>query len=101
MLPAPKHCSAIWDFPPARRVRPVCPCRPLRMLPHARWWRSSGWCGRARPRHQTRWLAERAQIIMGDSIKKLDLRGVTVATVLPFKDDLTIDWDGYARLLDY
>ncbi len=33
--------------------------------------------------------------------KKLDLRGVTVATVLPFKDDLTIDWDGYARLLDY
>jgi 4-hydroxy-tetrahydrodipicolinate synthase len=34
-------------------------------------------------------------------MKKPDLRGVTVATVLPFKDDLTIDWDGYARLLDY
>lgn len=34
-------------------------------------------------------------------MKKLDLRGVTVATVLPFKDDLTIDWEGYARLLDY
>jgi 4-hydroxy-tetrahydrodipicolinate synthase len=38
---------------------------------------------------------------MSDRMKKLDLRGVTVATVLPFKDDLTIDWDGYARLLDY
>ena len=34
-------------------------------------------------------------------MKKLALRGVTVATVLPFKDDLTIDWEGYARLLDY
>ena len=34
-------------------------------------------------------------------MKKPDLRGVTVATVLPFKDDLSIDWDGYARLLDY
>jgi len=34
-------------------------------------------------------------------MKKPDLRGVTVATVLPFKDDLTIDWDGYASLLDY
>jgi 4-hydroxy-tetrahydrodipicolinate synthase len=32
---------------------------------------------------------------------KPDLRGVTVATVLPFKDDLSIDWDGYARVLDY
>jgi 4-hydroxy-tetrahydrodipicolinate synthase len=38
---------------------------------------------------------------MSDRIEKLDLRGVTVATVLPFKDDLSIDWDGYARLLDY
>jgi 4-hydroxy-tetrahydrodipicolinate synthase len=38
---------------------------------------------------------------MSDLMKSLDLRGVTVATVLPFKDDLTIDWDGYARLLDY
>ena len=38
---------------------------------------------------------------MSDPIKKLDLCGVTVATVLPFKDDLTIDWDGYARVLDY
>jgi 4-hydroxy-tetrahydrodipicolinate synthase len=38
---------------------------------------------------------------MSDPMKKLDLRGVTVATVLPFKNDLTIDWDGYARLLDY
>ncbi len=34
-------------------------------------------------------------------MKKPDLRGVTVATVLPFKEDMTIDWDGYARLLDY
>lgn len=34
-------------------------------------------------------------------MKKPDLRGVTVATVLPFRDDLTIDWDGYARVLDY
>lgn len=34
-------------------------------------------------------------------MKKPDLRGVTVATVLPFKGDLTIDWEGYARLLDY
>lgn len=34
-------------------------------------------------------------------MRKPDLRGVTVATVLPFKDDLTIDWDGYARVLDY
>jgi 4-hydroxy-tetrahydrodipicolinate synthase len=38
---------------------------------------------------------------MSDLMKKPDLRGVTVATVLPFKDDLSIDWDGYARLLDY
>ena len=38
---------------------------------------------------------------MSDPIKKPDLRGVTVATVLPFKDDLAIDWDGYARVLDY
>ena len=37
---------------------------------------------------------------MSDPMKKLDLCGVTVATVLPFKDDLTIDWDGYARVLD-
>jgi 4-hydroxy-tetrahydrodipicolinate synthase len=34
-------------------------------------------------------------------MRKPDLRGVSVATVLPFKDDLTIDWDGYARVLDY
>ena len=34
-------------------------------------------------------------------MKKPDLRGVTVATVLPFTDDLAIDWDGYARVLDY
>ena len=32
---------------------------------------------------------------------KPDLRGVTVATVLPFEDNLSIDWDGYARVLDY
>ena len=38
---------------------------------------------------------------MSDPMKKPDLRGVTVATVLPFRDDLSIDWDGYARLLDY
>ena len=38
---------------------------------------------------------------MSDRIKKLDLLGVTVATVLPFKNDLTIDWEGYARVLDY
>jgi len=38
---------------------------------------------------------------MSEPMKKPDLRGVTVATVLPFKDDLTIDWDGYVRVLDY
>src|SRR5437762_11934113 len=38
---------------------------------------------------------------IGDSTRRLDLRGVTVATVLPFHGDLTIDWDGYARVLDY
>ena len=42
-----------------------------------------------------------ALTVMSDLMKKPDLRGVTVATVLPFKDDLSIDWDGYARLLDY
>lgn len=34
-------------------------------------------------------------------MSKLDLRGVTVATVLPFHTDLRIDWDSYARVLDY
>ncbi len=34
-------------------------------------------------------------------MKKVDLRGVTVATVLPFDRDLKIDWDGYRRVLDY
>jgi 4-hydroxy-tetrahydrodipicolinate synthase len=29
------------------------------------------------------------------------LHGVTVATVLPFNEDLSIDWDSYLRLLDY
>src|SRR5712672_1265188 len=38
---------------------------------------------------------------MSDPMKKPDLRGVTVATVLPFRDDLTIDWASYARVLDY
>ena len=38
---------------------------------------------------------------MSKLMKKPDLRGVTVATVLPFKDDSSIDWDGYARVLDY
>jgi 4-hydroxy-tetrahydrodipicolinate synthase len=38
---------------------------------------------------------------MSHPMRKPDLRGVTVATVLPFKHDLTIDWDGYARVLDY
>ena len=38
---------------------------------------------------------------MSDPMKTPDLRGVTVATVLPFAADLTIDWDGYRRLLDY
>jgi 4-hydroxy-tetrahydrodipicolinate synthase len=38
---------------------------------------------------------------MSAPMKKPDLRGITVATVLPFKDDLSIDWDSYARLLDY
>ncbi len=38
---------------------------------------------------------------MSYPMKKPDLRGVTVATVLPFRDDLTIDWASYARLLDY
>jgi 4-hydroxy-tetrahydrodipicolinate synthase len=44
---------------------------------------------------------EAAQIDMRSPVAKPDLRGVTVATVLPFKDDLSIDWDGYARVLDY
>lgn len=35
------------------------------------------------------------------AMKKLDLRGVTVATVLPFDQQLAIDWDGYARVLDH
>jgi len=34
-------------------------------------------------------------------MQKPVLRGVTVATVLPFKDDLTIDGNGYARVLNY
>lgn len=34
-------------------------------------------------------------------MKKLDLRGITVATVLPFDRDLNIDWDSYSRVLDY
>ena len=38
---------------------------------------------------------------MSKTMRKLDLRGVTVATVLPFKNDSSIDWDGYARVLDY
>ena len=38
---------------------------------------------------------------MSKLMKKPDLRGVTVATVLPFRDDSSIDWDGYARVLDY
>jgi 4-hydroxy-tetrahydrodipicolinate synthase len=38
---------------------------------------------------------------MSEPVKKPDLRGVTVATVLPFNDDLAIDWDGYRRVLDY
>lgn len=29
------------------------------------------------------------------------LHGVTVATVLPFNEDLSIDWESYRRLLDY
>ncbi|MET0219759.1 MAG: dihydrodipicolinate synthase family protein [Bradyrhizobium sp.] len=38
---------------------------------------------------------------MSAAMIKPDLRGVTVATVLPFNADLSIDWDGYARVLDY
>jgi 4-hydroxy-tetrahydrodipicolinate synthase len=38
---------------------------------------------------------------MSDPMRKPDLRGVTVATVMPFKSDLSIDWDSYARILDY
>ncbi len=34
-------------------------------------------------------------------MKKVDLKGVTVAAVLPFDQDLKIDWDGYRRVLDY
>lgn len=34
-------------------------------------------------------------------ITSRDLRGVTVATVLPFRPDLSIDWESYQRLLDY
>jgi 4-hydroxy-tetrahydrodipicolinate synthase len=38
---------------------------------------------------------------MRNTMKKLDLGGVTVATVLPYKTDFTIDWDDYAKVLDY
>jgi 4-hydroxy-tetrahydrodipicolinate synthase len=38
---------------------------------------------------------------MSGPTQKPNLRGVTVATVLPFKADLSIDWDGYARVLEY
>lgn len=38
---------------------------------------------------------------MSVPMKNPDLRGVTVATVLPFNNDLSIDWDGYAAVLDY
>lgn len=38
---------------------------------------------------------------MSKTKRKPDLRGVTVATVLPFRDDSSIDWDGYSRVLDY
>jgi len=34
-------------------------------------------------------------------MKKLDLKGVTVAVVLPFDENLRIDWDSYQRVLDY
>jgi 4-hydroxy-tetrahydrodipicolinate synthase len=34
-------------------------------------------------------------------IKAEQLHGVTVATVLPFHEDLSIDWESYDRLLDY
>lgn len=34
-------------------------------------------------------------------MKKLDLGGITVATVLPYKEDFSIDWDDYAKVLDY
>jgi 4-hydroxy-tetrahydrodipicolinate synthase len=33
--------------------------------------------------------------------KPISLAGVTVATVLPFDDDLAIDWASYDRLLAY
>ncbi len=42
-----------------------------------------------------------SQTVMSEPMKKPDLRGVTVATVLPFSDNRSIDWDGYARVLDY
>lgn len=34
-------------------------------------------------------------------MKPINLRGVTVATVLPFDPDGAIDWESYARVLDY
>jgi 4-hydroxy-tetrahydrodipicolinate synthase len=34
-------------------------------------------------------------------LKSTDLRGVTVATVLPFDESGAIDWAGYERVLDY
>lgn len=34
-------------------------------------------------------------------ITSQQLHGVTVATVLPFREDYSIDWDSYHRLLDY
>lgn len=34
-------------------------------------------------------------------MKTPDLKGLTVATLLPYRDDFSIDWDDYARVLDY
>lgn len=34
-------------------------------------------------------------------MKNISLEGVTVATVLPFTDDLKIDWKSYERLLEF
>lgn len=35
------------------------------------------------------------------TMKIPDLKGLTVATLLPYRDDFSIDWDDYARVLDY
>ncbi|OBZ95572.1 dihydrodipicolinate synthase [Pararhizobium polonicum] len=38
---------------------------------------------------------------MRKTMKTPNLTGLTVATLLPYRDDFSIDWDDYARVLDH